>query len=209
MIINIIIFIVMAILDRASIFQNLSNNILSKFGGNLVSKTLNGDYYRLITSAFLHANLIHLLCNTYSLFMVGPTVEYFYGKFKFILIYLYSAITASLFVLMFHGTNVIAVGASGAIFGLLGALLYFGYKYRGYIGNRIIGSVISVIVLNLFIGFTLSGISNYAHIGGLIGGLAISYMLGVDNNDKKSTKISGIIIFTLLTGFLVYMAFFR
>lgn len=205
MIINIIIFVLMYIFGKGS----EDSSTLIKFGANVGSLTRGGDYYRLITSAFLHIGVIHLLCNLYSLFMVGPTVEYFYGKFKFILIYLYSAITASLFVLIFHGNNTITAGASGAIFGLLGALLYFGYKYRGYIGNRIIGSVISVILLNLFIGFTSPGISNAAHIGGLLGGLAISYMLGAGTDEKKSTKISGIIIFVILTGFLVYMSFFR
>ena len=182
---------------------------LIKFGANVGALTRGGDYYRLITSAFLHIGVIHLLCNLYSMFMVGPTIEYFYGKFKYILIYLYSAITASLFVLIFQGENTITAGASGAIFGLLGALLYFGYKYKGYIGNKIIGSVISVILINLFIGFTSQGISNAGHIGGLVGGLAISFMLGASKDDKKSTKISGAIVLFLLTGFLVYMAFFR
>lgn len=203
--INVIVFVLMYILGKGS--EDAST--LIKFGANVGTLTRGGDYYRLITSAFLHIGVIHLLCNVYSLFMVGPTVDYFYGKLKFILIYLYSAIAASLFVLIFQGNNTITAGASGAIFGLMGALLYFGYRYKGYIGNRIIGSVISVILLNLFIGFTSAGISNIAHIGGLIGGLAISFMLGVDNEDKKSTKISGIIIFTVITAFLVYMAFFR
>ena len=72
-----------------------------------------------------------------------------------------------------------------------------------------IGSIISVVVINLVIGFTSPGISNAAHIGGLIGGLVISYMLGAGVENKKSSRISGAIIFAVLTGFLVYMAFFR
>ena len=111
--------------------------------------------------------------------------------------------------MIFQSDTVLTAGASGAIFGLLGALLYFGYTYRGYLGNRILGQVASVIVLNLFIGFSMPGISNAAHIGGLIGGLAMSFMLGADINEKKSNKIHGIIITVLLTAFLVYMAFFR
>ena len=203
--INVILFALMYIFGHGS--ENTAT--LIKFGANMGSLTKHGDFYRLITSAFLHIGIIHLLCNLYSLFMIGPTVDYFYGKIKFILIYLYSAITASLFVLIFSGDNTITAGASGAIFGLLGALLYFGYTYRGYIGNKMIGSIISVVVINLVIGFTSPGISNAAHIGGLIGGLVISYMLGAGVENKKSSRISGAIIFAVLTGFLVYMAFFR
>ena len=203
--INVIVFILMYIFGHGS--QNAAT--LTKFGANVGTLTKHGDLYRLITSAFIHIGIIHLLCNLYSLFVIGPTVEYFFGKIRFILIYLYSAIVASLFVLIFQGDNTITAGASGAIFGLMGALLYFGYTYRGYIGNKIITSVISVVLINLFIGFTSPGISNAAHIGGLIGGVVISYMLGTGTDNKKASRISGIIIFTLLTGFLVYMAFFR
>ena len=203
--INVIMFVLMYIFGHGS--ENAAT--LIKFGANMGTLTKHGDIYRLISCAFLHIGVIHLLCNLYSLFVIGPNVEYFFGKFKFALIYLYSAITASLFVLIFQGDNTITAGASGAIFGLMGALLYFGYTYRGYIGNKLIGSVVSVIVINLFIGFTSPGISNAAHIGGLIGGLVIAYMLGIDSNEKKSQRISGAIIFTLLTGFLVYMAFFK
>ena len=171
--------------------------------------TKNGEYFRLISCAFLHIGVLHLVCNMYSIYAVGPTVEYFYGKLKFIFIYFYSAIIASLFVLIFQGDGVVTAGASGAIFGLMGALLYFGYSYRGYMGNRAISSAVSVIIINLFIGFTTPGISNAAHIGGLIGGLAMSYMLGANVDDKKTVKINGIIITLILTGFLIYMSFFR
>lgn len=208
--VNITIFIIMCILGHAGFpLLRISDIILKKFGANAGILVRGGDYYRLIASAFLHVDIIHLLCNMYSLFVLGPTVDYFYGKLKFILIYLYSAITASLVALIFHGNNVFIVGASGAIFGLLGSLLYFGYTYRGYIGNKMIGSLLSVVVINLAIGIALPGISNYAHIGGLIGGIAISYMLGAGIENKKSSRISGAIILALLTGFLVFMAFFR
>ena len=208
--INVIIFIIMCVLSHSTMPPfRISDNVLKLFGANAGLLVKHGDFYRILASAFLHVDIIHLVCNMYSLFVLGPTVDYFYGKLKFILIYLYSAITASLVALIFHGDNILIVGASGAIFGLMGALLYFGYTYRGYIGNRLIGSIVSVIVINLIIGFTISGISNYAHIGGLVGGLAISYMLGAGVDDKKTNKISGIVVLVLLTAFLVFMAFFR
>ncbi len=203
--INVIIFALMYMIGNGS----QDSQTLINFGANIGTLTKNGEYYRLISCAFLHIGVIHLLCNMYSIYAVGPTVEYFFGKAKFLFIYFYSAITASLFALIFQGDKVITAGASGAIFGLLGALLYFGYTYRGYIGNKVLSQVISVILINLYIGFTTTGISNAAHIGGLIGGLSMSFMLGADINEKKSSKINGIIITVILTAFLVYMAFFK
>ena len=203
--VNIIIFALMYLIGNGS----EDSQTLINFGANMGALTKNGEYFRLISCAFLHIGVLHLVCNMYSIYAVGPTVEYFYGKLKFIFIYFYSAIIASLFVLIFQGDGVVTTGASGAIFGLMGALLYFGYSYRGYMGNRAISSVVSVIIINLFIGFTTPGISNAAHIGGLIGGLAMSYMLGANVDDKKTVKINGIIITLILTGFLIYMSFFR
>ena len=203
--INVIIFALMYIIGKGS----EDSGTLIKFGANVGVLTKNGEYYRLITCAFLHIGVIHLICNMYSLYALGPTIEYFFGKAKFLFIYFYSAITASLFALIFQGDQVLTAGASGAIFGLLGALLYFGYTYRGYIGNKMLSQAISVILLNLFIGFTMAGISNAAHIGGLVGGLAMSFMLGADINEEKTNRIHGIIITILLTAFLIYMTFFR
>ena len=204
MAINIIIFGLMYIIGNGS----EDNVTLLNFGAHMTSLIKAGDYYRIITCAFLHIGIIHLFCNMYSLYQLGPTIEYFFGKIKLIIIYVFSIITSSLFVIIFQNPNTITAGASGAIFGLLGALLYFGYTYRGYIGNQIISRVLSVLALNLFFGFTMSGISNAGHIGGFIGGLAISYMLGA-NIDNKKINISGAIITIVLTAFLVYMSFFR
>ena len=106
----------------------------------------NGEYYRLFTCAFLHANLVHLLTNVYALKLIGTQVETFLGKGKFLIIYFFSMITSSLLVSV---GQVGAVGASGAIFGLLGCLLYFGYYYRLYLGTVLLSQVVPVIVLNL------------------------------------------------------------
>ena len=203
--INIIIFLLMYVIGNGS----EDSATLIKFGANYAPLTLSGDYYRLITSSFLHIGFIHLFCNMYALYSIGPNIESFFGKGKFIVIYLYSAIIGSLFALVFSSNNSLSAGASGAIFGLLGALLYFGYNYRGYIGNRIINSIIPVIVINIFIGFMLPGISNAAHIGGLIGGVVVSYMLGTSEDKDNFKRITGLIITTVLTAFMIYLAFFR
>ena len=144
----------------------------------------------------------------YSLYVIGTSIEYFYGKLKYILIYLYSALIGSLFTVILSSNNTVAAGASGAIFGLLGALFYFGYHYRGYIGNAIISQVIPIILFNLFFGLITPGIGNAAHIGGLIGGYIISMATGF-NKEKEQSKIHGTIISIILLAFLTYISFFR
>lgn len=193
------------------VFGNGSENIdtLIKFGANYAPLTKSGEYYRLITSAFLHIGIIHLLCNLYALYVIGPQIEQFFGRVKYILIYLFSAIMGSLFTLVLSGDNTVSAGASGAIFGLFGAILYFGYTYRGYIGNAIISQIVPVILLNLFIGLTSTNIGNAAHIGGLVGGYVMSLALGADIDESRSQKINGMVVTILLTVFMVYMAFFR
>lgn len=205
--INIVMFVLMYMLGNGS--EN--TNTLIDFGANYILLTKAGEYYRLITSGFLHIGVIHLLLNMYSLYIVGMQVEYFYGKVKYIIIYLFSLIMGSLFTVALSSVNTVSAGASGAIFGLLGSILYFGVKYRGYIGNSLVNQIVPVVVLNLIIGFTTPGIGNAAHIGGLVGGYLISMAvgIGIDKKEQQSSKINGIIISTILTIFMIYIGFIR
>ena len=102
----------------------------------------------------------------------------------------------------------ISVGASGAIFGLLGSLLYFGYNYRVYLGSVLKSQIIPLIIVNLLFGFITSGVNNVAHIGGLIGGTLITMALGLKYKSKKSQKINGWILLTIFLVFLIYIGFF-
>lgn len=179
---------------------------LLRFGANYAPLVKNGEYYRLITSAFLHAGIFHLLFNCYALYIVGMQIESFLGKTKFLIVYLFSALTGSLMSVIFNDS--ICVGASGAIFGLFGALLYFGYHYRIYLGTVIKSQIIPLILFNLALGFVLNGIANSAHIGGLVGGLLITMTLGVKYKSSKSEKINGLIISLIYLCFLIYVAFF-
>ena len=165
-----------------------------------------GEIYRLLTGAFLHLDILHLLCNLYALYVVGKLSESYFGKWKFTLIYLFSALTGSL--LSIAMGNSFSIGASGAIFGLLGSLLYFGYHYRVYFGNVLLKQIVPVIIFNLAIGFMIDDIDNFAHIGGLIGGLLISKAVGINSKDKKSDKINGIILSIIYLAFLIFLAFF-
>ena len=106
-------------------------------------------------------------------------------------------------------TNSLSLGASGAIFGLLGSILYFGYHYRVYLSQAIKSQIIPLIVLNLFLGFILSGVDNAAHIGGLIGGILVSMMAGVKYKSSTMEKVNGLILTIIFTLFLIYLGFFR
>ena len=166
----------------------------------------NGEVYRLLTSTFMHASILHLVFNMYALSIIGKQIETFLGKTKFLLVYLFSGLTGSL--LSCAITNSYSLGASGAIFGLMGSLLYFGYHYRLYLGSVLLGQIVPVIVINLVIGYITPSIDNAAHIGGLVGGLFLSMALGVNKDDERSSKVNGIITSLILLLFLIYLVFF-
>ncbi len=194
--------IIMFILTRGS----TDIDTLLKYGANNAYLTKNGDYYRLLSSMFIHIGLLHLLFNMYALYIIGPQVESFYGKFKYFLIYILSGVSGSILSITFSA-NTVSAGASGAIFGLMGALLYFGFFYRNYLGSVIKSQIVPIIILNLVIGFSTSGIDNAAHIGGLIGGILTSLALGVTDKTRKSDKINGLIVLALYFTFIIYICF--
>ena len=166
-----------------------------------------GQYYRLFTGIFLHGGILHLLFNCYALYVIGSQVENFLGRIKFAIIYLVAGISGALFSVIFGG-NFASIGASGAIFGLMGALVYFGYHYRVYLGTVIKSQIIPLIVLNLLLGFCMPGIDNFAHIGGLIGGTLMSIALGVKDKSSWFERMNGWIITIIFLAFSIYMAFF-
>lgn len=186
--------------------SNNFNAALIILGANNRALVLGGDYYRLITSAFLHGSLLHLLVNMYSLLVIGKEVETYLGKTKFLLIYLLSAFMGSLLSIVLHD-NTIGIGASGAIFGLLGSLLYFGYHYRLYLASSLTSQIIPIIILNLIFGFMTPGIDNACHIGGLIGGYLSTMIVGIEYKSTKSDTINGIVVYLLLVIFLIYALF--
>ena len=204
----VLMYLVLLIFGNGNIME-MDANSLVKFGGNIGYYTKMGEYFRLFSCIFLHGGLIHLVCNMYSLYVIGPQVESFYGKFKYLFIFIFSGVAGSILSLAFSPMNVVSVGASGAIFGILGAICYFGYHYRVYLGNVLKSQIIPIIGLNLLLGFMVSGIDNFAHIGGLIGGVFASMALGVPDKSSKSDKANGSILLLIYLGFIIYLAFFR
>ncbi|WP_050608120.1 rhomboid family intramembrane serine protease [Clostridium niameyense] len=170
---NIIMYILTAFLSR-NIFDS-DIRVLIVLGAKVNYLISKGQYYRFITSMFLHGGLVHIGLNMYSLYCIGPLVESYFGKIKYLIIYFVSGMLASIFSYIF--SPAISIGASGAIFGVLGATLIIAYKNKENIGKGFFKNIVSVIIANLVLGFSISNIDNFAHIGGLIGGIIISYIL--------------------------------
>lgn len=205
MAISLILFVFTAL--ESNNFMELNPNVLHKYGAlvNLNSMDNSLELYRLITSIFLHGGLVHLLCNMYSLYVIGPQLESFFGKIKYSIIFIGSGIIGNLLTLAFLQDTYVSVGASGAIFGLLGALVYFGYHYRVYLSGVMKSQIIPLILLNLIIGFMITSINNLAHIGGLIGGVLLSMAVGVKYKSTKSDIVNGIIMTLIFIGALIFM----
>ncbi len=193
LVINIIVFI-LTMLDYDFMINTFAN---------YYKNVQNGEVYRLLTCTFIHANIYHIFFNMYALYQIGSQMEKYYGKIKFLIIYLVSALLGSL--LSVTLTTNVSVGASGAIFGLFGAMLYFGYKYRTSLDAFLRSGIVPVILINLALGFLIPNIDVMGHIGGLLGGLLISYTLNVQGKTEKKNTINGIIILTIIVSLLIYL----
>ncbi len=153
-----------------------------------------GDWWRLITSAFLHASFLHILFNMLALWWIGGPVENVMGRAKYLSLYLVSGLAGSAGALL-ASPNDVTVGASGAIFGLLGAMVVIQWQATGSIA----GPALTLIIINLVLTFAIPGISYGGHLGGLIGGVLATLAL-TEFGTKHVTyaRISPIAIVLLL-----------
>ncbi|HVB74662.1 MAG TPA: rhomboid family intramembrane serine protease [Ktedonobacteraceae bacterium] len=138
------------------------------------------DFWRIFSAMFLHFNLLHIGLNMLSLFFIGPAVEVFYGKWRYLTIYLLSGIVGGIVTYFFAAPNSIAAGASGAIFGVFGALGVFYFINRRALGTYGSGAITNWVFwlgLNLVFGFSVAGIGIADHIGGLVAGIVIAALL--------------------------------
>ena len=188
-----------------TVLMGLNNMNLLILGANNIELLKHGQVYRLITYGFLHGSIIHLISNMYCLYVIGSQVENNLDKKRFLTIYFISMITGGLLSALFN--DGISIGASGAIFGLLGALLYFGFHFRLYLSEALKIRIIPVIILNLIIGFAVPGIDVACHIGGLIGGFLSAMMVGIPDIYNKKDKVNGSILLLIFIGFMTYLIF--
>lgn len=148
------------------------------------------EYYRLFTSMFLHFGYDHLFNNMVVLVTMGWVLESEIGKIRFLIIYFASGFAGNLFSLWMQiqtGDLAISAGASGAIFGVIGALLYVAIRNHGRIGDISGRGLVFMVVLTLYYGFTSGGIDNTAHIGGLVAGFFLGILLYWKRNRKGCT----------------------
>ncbi len=186
---NLLVYLLTAALAGGAPFENFWHGVdglsLLAFGAKTNAALLGGEYFRLITPIFLHLSGLHLLSNSFALAIVGPQVERLYGSVRFLLIYLLAGLGGLLSSVLAHALsgkpNTLAVGASGAIFGLFGVLAVFSFKYRTELPATFINSfaiaVLPAIAVNLFIGFTVPFIDNSVHVGGLLAGAGLAFII--------------------------------
>ncbi|KZZ86316.1 rhomboid family intramembrane serine protease [Bacillus sp. SJS] len=179
--IQIVVFILM---ELAGGSQN--NQTLVNFGAKFNPYIMEGEWWRLITPMFLHIGFIHLLMNSMALYFIGEAVEKMFGSARFLMIYFFSGIMGTLASFAFNTS--ISAGASGAIFGCFGALLYLGVVQRDLFLRTIGPNILVVIGINLALGFTISNIDNAGHIGGLIGGMAAAFAVQLPSQSKSARQ---------------------
>lgn len=165
-----------------------NTSVLIQFGAKSNWLILEGEWWRLFTPIFLHIGILHLVMNTLALYYLGSMVERLFGNSRFLFIYLFAGFFGSLASLLFSQN--ISAGASGAIFGCFGALLYFGTVYPKLFFRTMGMNILVIIAINLAFGFSMSGIDNAGHIGGLIGGFLASSMVHLPKQKRTVVQIS-------------------
>lgn len=196
--VNVLVYAVMTVLQY--VFHVDQNILLFIFGAKVNALIDAGQVWRLISCMFLHSGIAHLLCNCYAIYIYGPIVERLYGRWRFILIYFISGLSGS--ILSYAFSPAPSVGASGAIFGLIGCMLYFRERHPE-IFKRIFGKTLFIVLgINLILGFIQTGIDNFGHIGGFLGGFISSWGIGLLGEKVKASKRSAvfIILLMILTG---------
>ena len=181
------------------IMQMASTGVQYKLGLFPVA-VAGGQYYRLLTSAFMHYGIVHILFNMWALYVLGPPMEQHLGRLRFAALYLLSALGGSVVVYLFSPLNTATAGASGAIFGLFGATLVAAKRL-----NLDIRWLVGLIVINLVITFTVPGISWQGHLGGLITGALVAAVYVYAPRAQRTLVQAGFSI-GLLTLFFVLIS---
>ena len=159
--------------------QVLSKEVLTVWGAKVNSLILAGQWWRLVTPAFLHGNLMHLAVNCYSLYNLSPLVEKLSGGKRLLAVYLAAAVAGN--VASFYGSAAPSLGASGAVFGVGGALAMYFYRNKPFYGKKadaVLKQLWQTLLINMVYGFANPRIDNWGHLGGLAGGALAAYLLG-------------------------------
>lgn len=175
-----------------------NTSTLIKYGAKFNPLIYKGEWWRFITPVFLHIGFMHLAMNSLALYYLGITVERIFGNIRFVIIYLFAGVTG--FIASFLFSPTLSAGASGAIFGCFGALLYFGVAYPKLFYRTMGINLFVVLAINLVFGFTASGIDNAGHLGGLVGGFLGAGIVSFPKKKKPLLQI----IFLLIAAVAVW-----
>ena len=176
---------------------------LIKFGAKINPLIIDGEWWRFILPVFIHIGFLHLFMNSIALFYLGPLVERIFGSIRFLFIYLFAGFAGSLASFVFSPH--LSAGASGAIFGLFGSLLYFGIIYPKLFFRTMGMNILVVIVINLAFGYAMPNVDNAGHIGGLIGGFLATGIVHFPKQKKLPLQLLFLLVTSLLVaGFLFW-----
>lgn len=206
--INVAVFLLMMKVGHGRI-----QDVAEMFGAKVNADIRRGEWWRLLTPVFLHGSVLHLASNSLSLVLFGGGIERLYGVRKYLIIYFVAGVAGNL--ASFMHSPALSLGASGAIFGLVGAGLMFPIRFRSLLApdapGKILQQIVPIAAINLFIGATTPAIDNWAHMGGLVGGaLAALFLIPDALTDRRPRRASdalltvvciGIVLITLLAGF--------
>src|SRR5699024_9817718 len=179
-------------------FNGGSTNVetLIQFGAKYNPAIIDGEWWRIVTSMFIHIGIFHLIMNMIALYYLGTVVERIYGSLRFIYIYFFAGILGGMTSFAFNIS--IAAGASGAIFGLFGALLFFGTTNRDLFKQTMGKNLILILLINLALGLLIPQIDMGAHLGGLIGGYIASAIVFVPQQRRPIIQIFALIVYFLI-----------
>ncbi|HAV77448.1 MAG TPA: rhomboid family intramembrane serine protease [Anaerolineae bacterium] len=189
------------------------------YGARINDFILAGELWRLLTPALLHGSIMHIFFNMYALLAFGTSLEQYFGRWRFFTLYILGAFAGNVTSFLF--SDGYSIGASTAVFGLIGAEAVFLYQNRKLLAgqfSRAIGNVLFIIAINLFLVGSLPGIDNWGHIGGLVGGLMFTWFASpiwkvegiqpflqlVDKRSSREVIIGGALVLIIFSGLAVW-----
>jgi len=175
-----------------------NTEILLRFGAKESFLITHGEYWRFITPIFLHIGFLHFVLNNLALYFLGQMTEKIYGSARFLFIYLMAGIIGNIGSFLFVPSS-LGAGASGSIFGLFGALLYFGYIYPDLFFRTMGKDILTIIGINLVFGLVVPNIDNYAHMGGLLGGFLIASILHLPKQKSRKLTLTFFSLFLIIS----------
>ena len=211
---NVLTFVVMGLLGAGWV-EVTDLTLYMKYGANNGGATTDGEWWRLFTSMFLHYGVVHLALNMWALFQAGMILEKLQGRSLYLLVYLGAGLTGSLTTLLWHGDKMWSAGASGAVFGVFGGLLGYMLRQKHALPKSVyqpgLKSALSFAAYNLIFGLVIPRIDNAAHIGGLLGGLVLGWLVAVPVDLPTRLRLipqrlklgAGVLLLMVITGVFV------